>query len=152
MKKSNLILIFSTLLLISGPLIARHKVLERNATGGGFFGYKTVTSDVTVFEISVNNKIQTVTGYSVNCQDPGYEGCPKLGAEFLPTNPSNDWDQVQISATDFLMDFALNQIKNGVQSGSSFRKIKVDGETGYRIYEVIWSSTGNITITRDQLN
>jgi hypothetical protein len=150
MKKKYLFIVF-TLIIISGTLSAKHKVLERNANHGGLFGYKTVNSEVTVFEISVNNKIQTVTGYTVNCQDPGYEACPKFGAEYLPSNSGNGWDQAQISTVDNLMEIALIKINSGITKGKTFKKIKVEGELGFRLYEIIWDGIGNILVTCDQI-
>jgi hypothetical protein len=130
---------------------AKYPVLSRHTKDGGLFGYNSVRSNVTIFSVvGTDGSTKTVTGYTVECSTPGYMSCPRLGAEYLPANPSADWDQVQLNYTDQLMTYAINQIESGNDNGTYSINVQVASENFIRRYSVEW--TGEmITIFREDI-
>lgn len=151
MKQITFWVLLGTLLLAQKTSVAKYKVYERVATNGGLFGYEKATSTPTEFVVSFNNELIIITGWSVKCNKPGAVECPKMGAEYLPVNPSYDWDQTQIETIDELVSYGLKQIQLNSNQGSKTIKIRVEGESFYRIYELNWDREKGLEVFRDNV-
>ena len=128
----------------------KYKVISREATHGGLFGYDYVNSDPVTYYTETNGTQVAHIGYEVTCRQPGTTSCPKLGHYYRPANPTDGWDQTQINKADELMQYAIDQIDQGYTTGSFSINVQVQGEPTLRVYEVTWdSSIGKIEITRE---
>ena len=116
------------------------KVVSREAINGGLFGYDYVTSNLVTYTTEYQGKEIPHLGYEVTCLKPGWTACPKLGAEYRPSNLQDNWDQTQVNKADELMNYALQKISDGVQTGTYSIQVHVQGELLKRIYEVVWDA------------
>jgi hypothetical protein len=155
MKKITLLIML--ILTTTLSLFAKYKVMERCAINGCEGGYDNVCKTLRNYSITLPNGEPTnVTGYALECENPGCENCPTKGSLLSPVLP-NDFDVVQINSIDELMSFAKNEISQNRLTGSFSIKVQVEGESYQRIYSVEWvaeditSLTSKITIYRDNL-
>lgn len=129
------------------------KVVTREAINGGLFGYDYVTSNLVTYTTEYQGKEITHVGYEVTCAKPGWTSCPKLGAEYRPSTLQDNWDQTQVNKADELMNYALQKMAYGVQSGTYNLQVQVQGELLRRIYEVVWDArTGKVEIFREDVS
>jgi hypothetical protein len=151
MKKIFLAVIVMSLLVTT--VEAKYPVLARETSGGGLFGYAHVKSALATFIIG---NVTTV-GYDVDCAGKGFSSCPALGAQYRPTNPIDNWDATQVTYTDNLVNYALQQITQGNHTGSYSVNVQVQGEATMRVYQVEWNSAdddaldSNIIVNRDDV-
>ncbi len=151
MKKTIKAILMAIILFASLQAEAtKIKVISREAINGGFFGYDYVHAEMTTYTTEHEGKTYTHLGYEVTCAKPGFTLCPKLGAEYRPAQPTDNWDNTQILKADELMTYALQKIAQGDVSGTHAITVHVAGESVKRVYEVVWNSNaGKIEITRE---
>lgn len=148
--KKKLLLMAGVSLLSLSISYAKYPVLKRETNGGGIFGFASTDETYGEFTDSQGN---TKHGWFVKCNGPGFTRCPKLGEMIRPTLPP-DFDAAQYETCMDLQNYVYDQVAAGVTSGGKGVKVKVEGESTTRLYELTWDfSNGNesYTITRDDI-
>jgi len=139
--------------ILNYAFATKYPVLSRAAAGGGILGYDYTNATLCEFEVTVPNTNITkiVSGYSVTCLYSGWQSCPKLGEQFLPASPPDEWDGTQISKVDYLIEYAYNQIENNNLDGTYNIVVQVQGESFYRYYYLSWTADDSTGTTSDIL-
>lgn len=148
MKKKLLLSIFTALMLSS--YAAKWPVLSRDAHGGGFFGYKDTKGQLGSVT-GANGQVHT--GWIITCENPGFDGCPKLGDVLRPSLPSN-FDDVEYQKCIELENYVFGQVTGGVNTGVRNINVLVTGENFIRHYEITWDFTNgkeSYNITREDI-
>ncbi len=149
MKKK--LLMMGVSLLSLSISYAKYPVLKREANGRGIFGYASTKQEWGAWE---DGQGGLKHGWSVVCNGAGFEHCPKLGEMIRPTLPP-DFDATQYETCMDLQNYVYDQVAAGVTRGGKAVKVKVEGESTTRLYELSWDfSNGNetYTITRDDIS
>ncbi|MES2656149.1 MAG: hypothetical protein V4620_11205 [Bacteroidota bacterium] len=149
MKKKLLMLGVSLLSLSIS--YAKYPVLKRETNGGGIFGYASTKESWGSWD---DGQGGLKHGWAVECNGSGLESCPKLGEMIRPTLPP-DFDGAQYETCMNLQNYVYDQVAAGVTRGGKAVKVKVEGESTTRLYELTWDfSNGNetYTITRDDIS
>jgi len=145
MKKISIII----LLLVFSIQTFAYRVIERKATGGGWFGYNYTNSVLYTYYYVVNGVTQSQTGLQTTCTGAGLQHCPKLGAQYgiiVSNGGGYSWDQDQITTVDSITQYIENAVMTGTLIGTYQLTVQVSGESFHRDYTGTWNypTTGNL--------